>query len=266
MDLCAHEQKVDSIKQLINRKISNNFLLKHIEDPAIDDDRIHMLIMAVGDAENHNDHLCITSAMLIQIALDTHDQVTNEYSSLKVQQLTVLAGDYFSGLYYQLLAQAENIDLIRTLAHSVKLINEHKIAIYQLESADIDQYMTSVQLVESNIIEQFCLHFQAFPYSELFTQFLFLKKLLFEKDRFNKGEFSILFNGLKHYSLPQATTVPLQELSSDDQQKLNDICDLYIEKSKEKLRSLSEQATIPSQFKARIDQLANKCKGIELKG
>lgn len=264
MDLCAHKQKVDSIKELINKKISNDYLLQHFEGPAIDDDRIHMLTMAVGDSETFNEshQFHIASAMLVQIALDTHDLVSNDLDSLKAQQLHVLGGDYFSGLYYQLLAEVENIHLIRTLAHSIKLINEHKIAVYQLESDDIYSFIESVKIVEANIVEQFCLHFHAVPYCGLFAEFLLLKKLLVEKKKFNNGQFSILFNGLKHYSLKHATSVQLNELSCNDKQALNDICDSYIEKSKNILKSKERYSKLPFIFQSRIDQLANSYKGI----
>ena len=61
----------------------------------------------------------ITAIMLMYIALDTHDNVSNTNVMMrtvyKCNQLTVLAGDYYSGLYYKLLAKLGDIKMIKVL-------------------------------------------------------------------------------------------------------------------------------------------------------
>ena len=53
--------------------------------------------------------------------------------TIKVRQLTVFAGDYYSGLYYKHLAKVGNISIIRMLSEGVKDINEHKVIVYHKE-------------------------------------------------------------------------------------------------------------------------------------
>ena len=65
--------------------------------------------------------------------LDTHDDVSNtleDENSMKTRQFTILAGDYYSGLYYKVLAEVCNTEMIKKLSEGVKTINEHKVTIY----------------------------------------------------------------------------------------------------------------------------------------
>ena len=98
------------------------------------------------------------STMLVQIALDTHEKVSNTNTDmessdlLKSKQLTVLAGDYYSGLYYQVLSEVGNIEMIRSLSSAVKKINDHKILLYQYSHTNLSALINSVKAVEASLI------------------------------------------------------------------------------------------------------------------
>ncbi|WP_054669532.1 heptaprenyl diphosphate synthase component 1 [Calditerricola satsumensis] len=63
---------------------------------------------------------------LVQLGLAAHDAV-DRTACPRARQLTVLAGDYASSLYYALLAQMDDIALIRTLARAIERINAWKV-------------------------------------------------------------------------------------------------------------------------------------------
>lgn len=68
----------------------------------------------------------VISLCLVQLGLAAHDAVDRTACS-RARQLTVLAGDYASSLYYALLAQMGDIALIRTLARAIEQVNAWKM-------------------------------------------------------------------------------------------------------------------------------------------
>lgn len=251
MGLCLIEQKIDAIKAIVEKKLNHHFLLRQIEFPVVDEDRILMLAMAVNGLElpDAQTDQFVTSAMLVQVALDTHENVMNHFSSMKERQLAVLAGDYFSGLYYRLLADHDNIELIRTLAKAIKLINEYKVSLYQFEMDDIDTFMLHLKKVETTVIEKFCGHFNFVQYNVLFAELLFFKRLVSEWEKYRRGHFSILFEGLKQYAAYD---------QNGNGQNLEHTCQVYLEKSRNVLLdTMSRLGTLPSILQSRVADLIN---------
>ena len=81
---------------------------------------------------------------LVQLGLDTHDLVTvsndvKEKKAARSRQLKVLAGDYFSSRFYQSLAQAGQIEMIKQLSNAICEVNRLKDEyLYENEAAEID--------------------------------------------------------------------------------------------------------------------------------
>lgn len=93
---------------------------------------------------------------LMQVALDTHDMVDTHTRSKasgqfdRTTQLRVLAGDYFSSRFYQLLAQAGQVEWIKQLSASICDVNRMKVNLYmtmkQLKMTAEEYLRQSVQI------------------------------------------------------------------------------------------------------------------------
>lgn len=86
-----------------------------------------------ADHEVHESYALVTS--LVQMGLDTHDMVesTNQFMNQKEMrstQLKILAGDYFSSRYYQLLADRGQIELIQLISVAISEVNRLKMNFY----------------------------------------------------------------------------------------------------------------------------------------
>jgi heptaprenyl diphosphate synthase len=142
-------QKFIDIKKQVENKVFHPYLLKHIETPVIDEDKLLILVSIMDRLELSYSEIqnYAKSTMLIQIALDTHEHISNAIVDEKNRQLTVLAGDYYSGLYYKLLAESEDVIMIKELSKGIKEVNEHKISVYQKEADEIEVLMTSIKRI-----------------------------------------------------------------------------------------------------------------------
>ncbi|HJV16697.1 MAG TPA: heptaprenyl diphosphate synthase component 1, partial [Bacillales bacterium] len=161
-------KQLAEMKELVEQKVYHSYLLNFIQTPYIDEDKLFILISILNKIEMSSmkaQNYCLTT-MLIQIALDTHENVPNETisdaeeESQKNKQLTVLAGDYFSGLYYKLLAETDDIQMINALSKGIKEVNEHKISVFQQEFDGIEKLMSSIKVIESSLIIKFIEYFK----------------------------------------------------------------------------------------------------------
>ena len=73
----------------------------------------------------------------------------------KIDQLTVLAGDIYSGRYYELLAQSGNIGLIRHLSSGIVARNEQQIKLYENKELSLEEWIQFITTVESVLVVQF---------------------------------------------------------------------------------------------------------------
>ncbi len=171
----------------IHQYIDHSYLKKFLKCPKVDEDKLFLLVAMCNDLELKEEIIesYIITTMLVQVALDTHEEVsiatTIHDVEHKEQQLKVLAGDYYSGLYYSLLAELEDIKMIQILATSIKRINEHKIKIYQKDTFDLDSIIESIRIIESDLFRNVAHSHKLSFWRELIPELLLLKRLYYEK-------------------------------------------------------------------------------------
>ncbi|WP_229740605.1 heptaprenyl diphosphate synthase component 1 [Ornithinibacillus halotolerans] len=157
------ERELQRLNIEIEKKIHHSFLLQHINKPKIDEYKLYFLIYIVNKSslpQHVKDQLIITT-MLVQVALDIHEEIPDDNGdSIDVKnQLSILAGDYYSGLYYSMLAEIEERSLISLLASAIKQINELKMKNYYLQSDSVEMYWSLKKQITSRLIQSIAEHF-----------------------------------------------------------------------------------------------------------
>lgn len=247
--------KIANLKQQVQQKINQPYLCKFIKAPFIDEDKL-LLLLSIFERlhlpERKMDKYIVTT-MLVQIALDTHESVENQAlppEQLKSRQLTILAGTYYSGLYYQILAEIDDINMIRTLAEGIMDVNEHKISVYSNSRDTVESLMESLKKTESSLFDRITGHFKRNDLGELAANIVLVKRLMAEKDKFVKGMYSVLFDSMHKLLINDN----LFKADDNQQEYLLSISDKYIDLSIQEaekwIKQLSETAVLAEKLES----------------
>ncbi|MFV8828379.1 heptaprenyl diphosphate synthase component 1 [Alkalihalobacterium sp. APHAB7] len=185
-------EMVNECKEKFFSLTEHTFLQKYIQKPEIDEDKLRFIYTMLSEQVPENDIKDFALAStLVDAALNTHEKVSlNKINSdyvKKNRQLTVLAGDYFSSLYYYLLANAGQMSMIRLFSISIQEINEHKMNIYQNENLTFEAVHRDICSIESAILQNIAEHFQLANWKRVISEFFFLKRLIFERSQWLEG-------------------------------------------------------------------------------
>src|SRR5699024_7921524 len=160
--------------------------------PIIDQTKLSTLSIIVNHTSlpDKTKQQYIIATTLIQMALDTHDliPITNEEIEDEVavttKQLTVLAGDYYSGLYYLLLSEIEDIPMISLLATTIKEVTEYKMKLYYGEMQSFNEYLATIKKVETLLITRVAQFVNNSMLSDITENLIITNRLIEEKKHF----------------------------------------------------------------------------------
>ncbi|MEW9500215.1 heptaprenyl diphosphate synthase component 1 [Jeotgalibacillus marinus] len=241
MKINDNNRWIEDTLQHIKDQIHHSYLHQSIGAPIIDEDRLSLLIFPfqINGSYTELDRSYVTSATLIQTALDTHELVSKEQKDLlRVRQLTVLAGDYYSGLYYRILAKIPDVALIRCIAHAIQEINEHKIELTLRSFSSKEDFIYSLMKIESAIITQLFKHQGFKQFITLAEDVLVLNRLVREKECYLKNEPAILFAFLNN-------ELPLNASSQVREQQLWRSYQGLVDQKKEQIVHKLSKLSIP---------------------
>lgn len=202
--LPTSSKELNKLRSLIEDKIQHDYLDNIIKKPAIDEMKLGLLytIMKQSKLPESKKEQYILSTIFVQMALDTHQTVPikndGDESSLKQKsrQLTVLAGDYYSGLFYSLLSDTEDFPVIHILATAIKEINEYKMRFYYNGIGTIDEAINLLMKIESLLVSRILSHVNAIPDPAIIENIIILNALLRERNLVINNDSSSLLENL----------------------------------------------------------------------
>jgi heptaprenyl diphosphate synthase len=145
------------IPELAQKYVKYDMIEEHTSLPDLANARLRLLHAFLSQQASLKTHseLYTLVVSLVQLGMDTHDLIDTHQEQrsepeMRSRQLKVLAGDYFSATFYQLLSQAGEIEMISKISSAVSEVNRLKVNLYvrmrQLKMTSEEYLGLAVQL------------------------------------------------------------------------------------------------------------------------
>lgn len=216
------------IAQIARKYMDYDMISRHTDLPDFPEGRVRLLQVVLNDQQElgAQAELYPLVTSLVQMGLDTHDMVENETGGAKAEtrqmrarQMKVLAGDYFSSRFYNLLAQAGQIEMIKRLSEAVCEANRIKVSLYgkmRQMRLDAEEYVKDSSAIRGVLFMSFG-HLMNGLYAKLWPELI---------ERFSRCE--LLLQELLRLERPEALSESwgvwhvLREGSDEDRQALEE--------------------------------------------
>ncbi|MFB5661664.1 heptaprenyl diphosphate synthase component 1 [Alteribacillus sp. HJP-4] len=184
-------EEIRGIENDFLQMTAHPYLKQYIIEPEIDNDLISFLLEILKNtnflsADEKKEQ--ILSAVFVQSAFMTHENVIVKDDKndcdhqKKPTQLTVLAGDFFSSLYYYMLVKKAHQRIIPVFSHAIQRINEEKMSLHFFSRDSETELMDRIVVVEGCFIKDIAFHYNEVELAELAETFFILKRLVREKN------------------------------------------------------------------------------------
>ena len=157
MSATSITQSIQTLQSNILQFVHHRALLQNVGQPTLQMEQLFFIQLPFLNGEEMTaDHIISASTVgIVHASLLEHEKIKEQDATSKEQQLTVLSGDYYSGRYYQLLAQTGNIELIQKLSRGIVNRCEHQIKVYEEQPKTLQQGIESITTIESELIDQY---------------------------------------------------------------------------------------------------------------
>jgi heptaprenyl diphosphate synthase len=212
-----YQQELLSVKELVKKYTYHPMVQQYLEVTPFSFMRQHMIFLMLRQASVSSQAAStyVVTTSLIEMGMDIHDQVslneTVNAETLRLRQMKVLTGDFFSSQYYRLLAEAEESDLIGILSEAICQVNLYKLS----EMVHRDNQTLSLDLLKQLTIERRAALFDALvnqfaregnsTWNTLFRSLLWLEWLQDELEKLHWSE--DVLDGLFHRFLLEKSSL-----------------------------------------------------------
>ncbi|MCP1144272.1 heptaprenyl diphosphate synthase component 1 [Lysinibacillus endophyticus] len=243
MDATYIQESIEQLKTNIFMHVRHRTLLQYTGEPVLDENQLFYLLMPFLNGEKWNEqiHKSAITVGIVHASLSEHDKIDETNATSKEQQLTVLSGDYYSGRYYEILAQAGNIPLIKQLSEGIAIRCEHQIKVYEVNSLTLDNWYESISVVKTELIKRFYQVYGFEQYSTFMHTSLLLIQLQKELRNLQHGNKSLILEKMVESAAKEGQ--PLELLLQQKIDVLNDLLHEYLRSSiiKDELKLYIEQ-------------------------
>lgn len=129
--------KTYRVPEIAQKYVEYDMIQEHTALPELANARLRLLHVFLSQQQSLQTHseLFTLVVSLVQLGMDTHDLIDTQQeqrteAEMRSRQLKVLAGDYFSATFYQLLSQAGQIEMIAKISSAVSEVNRLKVNLY----------------------------------------------------------------------------------------------------------------------------------------
>lgn len=211
MNETSIQQAIEQFKQTIYSYIHHPSLQSYTGAPVLNENQLFYLLLPSFNKEQWTEehHESAVTAAIVSTALYEHEKVKEKEGISIKQQVIVLAGDFYSGRYYEVLSHRGNFDMIRALSEAIVRRCEQQIQVYERQPSTIDEWLFAMMTVESEHITQFYTNYQFTQYRELAQQSLLYLRLQSELAAFETGAGSLFLTRM--FEVEGDTQLALQQ-------------------------------------------------------
>lgn len=193
------QNSIAQLKTEIFMDVRHRTLQKYTGVPVLDENQLFYLLIPFlnGEEWQQEQQEAAISVGIVYAALAAHDHIKELDATSKEQQLTVLAGDFYSGRYYEILAMSGNVALIRNLSQGIVARCENQIKVYENKQRTMEQWYTSMSTIESGLIAQFFDLYSFSEYIPLIEKSLLILRLEKELTAYQRGQMSLMGKALE---------------------------------------------------------------------
>ncbi|MBB6449030.1 hypothetical protein HNR44_000979 [Geomicrobium halophilum] len=251
----TERKQLEWVVDQFNEIIRHRFLAKYVSKPKFDEDKTVFLIHALRTPKlDETEQLeRVTSALLVDAALTTHQYIPlhNDQSyDGKQEQLTVLAGDLYSSLYYKRLTKMADIPLMRVFSESIQTMNNAKVRLHNRDWNTIEELEQLVAEMESMLITNLAAFYQQSLIQRIASVFLTLRRIrsiLFSMESGQESWGSAVLS-------PMLANEPLDKSPEEEKQLLADHLRQLIKKKQVELQDILNEVkgTLPAPLMERL--------------